>query len=60
VLLRASDTISGDGRDVTRGGAGSMSTTAAMLNAGLHKVEALVSNYGSRAQEEKKDDISYV
>ncbi len=62
VLLRASDaTTLADEQYVTRRVDNPVSTTIAVLNAGLHKVEALVSNYGATpSQDETINNVADV
>jgi hypothetical protein len=59
VLLRATDAPVAEGQDVTRLEASSLSSTAAILSAGLSKMETMVKGYASR-QEEKKEEMADV
>ena len=57
VLLRATDSQSSssvDGHDAARREVGSVSTSVALLNAGLNKVEALVSSYARSPRKAKR------
>lgn len=61
VLLRASDATVAHGQDVTLRDETSRSRTLAILNAGLHKVEALVCKYSAvQPTEESMDNMSSV
>lgn len=48
-----------EGQDVTRLEASSLSSTAAILSAGLSKMETMVKGYANR-QEEKKEEMADV
>lgn len=52
VLLRATDSV--EGQDAARREQGSISTTVALLNTGLKKVEALVSSYAKSPKGESR------
>ena len=54
VLLRATDTPLGDGHDVTQLQASSLSSTMAVVKAGLGKVEEMILAYSSKKEENKE------
>jgi hypothetical protein len=50
-LLRATDTPLADGYDVTQVQASSLSSTVAILSAGLNKMETMVKAYAKKEEE---------
>jgi hypothetical protein len=54
VLLRATDTPSGGGHDVARLQASSLSSTMAVVSAGLNKVETMIRSYSKKKKQENE------